>query len=134
MKMNRKITILGSGIALGVYVPALRLRDYLINKKYEVEVIILEELFTPIEKKKLLTNKQIFHSSFRIAKKAHQIAADMTRICDTNLVERLFNTWEKENQDKFVIVSGYWGELILEFQNRVSYKLYVDCIHKIAFY
>lgn len=39
-----KVTILASGIALGDYVPALLLRDNLIRRGAEAEVVLLESL------------------------------------------------------------------------------------------
>lgn len=129
MMTDNNITILGSGIALGVYIPALRLRDLLKSKGYAVQVIILEQLFGSDVLKKLDINKKMFHNNFRIAEKAHQIAGDMSAYCVDELKEKLFLTWKKEKIRKFIVFSGYWMPLIDDFSKVNKLELIVDCIH-----
>lgn len=129
MVTDKNIAILGSGIALGVYIPALRLRDYLKSKGYDVQIIILEQLFSADALGKLGVNKRVFHNNFRIAEKAHQIAGDMSAYCVDELKEKMFLMWKKEGVRRFIIFSGYWVPLIDEFRETSGQELKIDCIH-----
>ena len=126
MNTKKKIAILGSGIALGVYIPALRLRDYLRGLGYQVGVYILEELFPLQVQEKLIHNKQIFHKDFRLAKKAHQLPGDMTKSCAEDLVNKLFLYWEKERIERFVVFSGYWVEILQKYEELFGKELLID--------
>lgn len=129
MNTKRKIAILGSGIALGVYIPALRLKDYLKKLGYEVSAYILEELFPTHVQEKLIYNKQVFHKDFRIAKKAHQLPGNMSKNCAADLVDELFQAWQKEGIERFVVFSGYWIEILQQYEKIFGKSLIIDCFH-----
>ena len=128
-KPKDKIVILGSGIALGVYIPALRLRDYLRKYGYNVEVTILEEYFLNERYQKLKNNKKVFHENFRVAKKAHQIPGDMSQNCDEKKVNALINKWQEEKIRRFIIFSGYWVDIINRYEKLIQKTIIVDCFH-----
>ena len=62
-----KVTILASGIALGVYVPALLLRDNLVRHGIDAEVVLFESLYTNGKLEKVQQNKWHFHNNVRLA-------------------------------------------------------------------
>lgn len=122
------IEILGSGIALGVYVPPLLFLQSLEEKVYK-NFTIIEEIFTEDKCLKILENKKIFHKSFRIAKKAHQLPVAIEQCIDQEKLLYLFKRWEKEKVDLFCIFSGFWIDVLKIYQNYLGRQVNSVCIH-----
>jgi hypothetical protein len=121
------ITILGSGVALGVYIPAL-LVDYQLKKqKINTEFIVLEKYYTTESQEKLSLHKKAYHKSFSIALMAHKMTRDIQYSLEHELIDTLLRSWENENRLNFIIWSGFWIPIIEKYRDRVApQKLDID--------
>jgi hypothetical protein len=117
------VTILCSGVALGVYIPALLLNYQLQQQYLKTEVIILEHLYTPENQQKLKNHQQAYHQNFSMALMAHKMTRDIQVSLDDQLVDDLLNSWEAENKSNFIVWSGFWMPLIENYRNRVAPKV-----------
>lgn len=92
--MKKTIMILGSGVALGVYVPPLLLKQCW-ETKYRVEFEVIETLFLDSKLEKIIYNKKEFHYNSRIAIKAHQKKITYDNCYDREKILKTFNFGEK---------------------------------------
>jgi hypothetical protein len=124
---NQTITILCSGVALGVYIPALLVNYQLRRHKLNTEVIVLENYYTSESKEKLEFHKKAYHNNFSIALMAHKMTRDIQFSLDQELINSLLQNWEEENRRYFIIWSGFWMPIIEIYRNRVApQKLNID--------
>jgi hypothetical protein len=114
------VTILCSGVALGVYIPALLLDYQLKQHEIATEVVILEHLYTPESQQKLTEHKRAYHQRFEIALMAHKMTRDIQFSLDEELVNYLLNTWEREQRFNFIVWSGFWMPIIDRYRHRVA--------------
>lgn len=114
------VTILCSGVALGVYIPALLLNYQLQQHQLQTDVVILEHLYTPESQQKLKNHRQAYHKNFSMALMGHKMTRDIQVSLDDRLIENLLNTWEDENRRDFIVWSGFWMPLIEKYRNRVA--------------
>ncbi|HEX9060688.1 MAG TPA: UDP-glucuronosyltransferase, partial [Clostridia bacterium] len=128
--MNKStITILCSGVAMGVYIPALAVRHQLENLDTPSEVVVLESLISEEKRNKINDTKKIFHKNFRIAKKGHEMARDITSSLNPEIKSELFEKWKSENRRYFIVFSGFWMPLLLEFMDFVHpHEVYADLV------
>ena len=124
------VTILCSGVALGVYIPALLLNYQLKSKGLKTEVAVLESLYSDEKKRKILDNKKAFHNNFSVAKIGHKMAGDITQNIDCDLLNELFHSWKSSNKEKFIVFSGFWMPIIEAYQYIIAPKgIQVDLVH-----
>lgn len=127
---NTVVTILCSGVAMGVYIPGLALRYQLDNLHLDSEVVVLENLFVTEKRDKLNDTKKVFHKDFRIAQKAHQMAKDITPSLDETRVQELFGQWRSEGRYRFIVFSGFWLPILERYREYVKpHTLYADLVH-----
>lgn len=120
-----KVTILCSGVALGVYVPAL-LVDYKLRKLgLDTEVVVLESLFLEDKKSKINDNKLAFHKRFAFALMALNFAKDMVNNIDEEKLDELFFSWSAEKRRYFIVFSGFWMPIIESYRDEFK----VDCLN-----
>lgn len=124
------ITILCSGVALGVYIPAI-LTDYQLKKKgFRTEVVVLENLLLDEKKTKIKDNKKAFHQSFRVALAGQKLARDLMPLMDMDYVNEMLNRWALENRRNFIVFSGFWMSVIQEYLKRIEPEnANVDIVH-----
>jgi hypothetical protein len=121
------VTILCSGVALGVYIPALLLNYQLEQQQFKTDVVILEHLYTPESQQKLKSHKQAYHQNFSMALMAHRMTKDIQFSLDDELVNNLLSTWETEHRYNFIVWSGFWMPIIEKYRKRVDpQKVTVD--------
>ncbi len=127
---ENKVSILCSGVALGVYIPAI-LTDYkLRNLGAVTEVNILENLMTIDKKEKINDNKKAFHDSFRIALAGQKMARDLWPTFDAGSLEKLFRLWKDENRRLFMVFSGFWFPVLKEYMKKKGKADFrVDIVH-----
>jgi hypothetical protein len=119
---NPTVTILCSGVALGVYIPALLLNHQLQQQQLKTAVAILEHLYTPASQQKLNDHKRAYHQNFSMALMAHKMTKDIQFSLDRQLVDRLLSSWEIEGRCDFIVWSGFWMPIIEKYRQRVSPK------------
>ncbi|MDP4182945.1 MAG: UDP-glucuronosyltransferase [Bacillota bacterium] len=126
---NRIVTVLCSGVAMGVYTPALAVRHQLENNKIDTDVVVLESLYLEDKRNKINDTKKVFHKDFRIAKKAHEMAKDITPSLDKELVNELFANWRDQERQHFIVFSGFWMPILMKYREFVHpQKVYADLV------
>ncbi len=114
------ITILGSGVALGVYIPALLVNYQLRSQQLNTEVVVLENYYTSESKEKLSVHKKAYHNSFSTALMAHKMTKDIQFSLDRELVHSLLEKWENEKRCDFIVWSGFWMPILEKYRSRVA--------------
>lgn len=114
---NKMVTILCSGVALGVYNPALSVRYELLKFDISSEVVVLESLYKEDKRNKINESKKVFHNNFKIARKAHQMARDITPNLNSALMKEIFNKWKLEKRVNFIVFSGFWIPVLTDYMN-----------------
>lgn len=123
----RKVTVLGSGVALGVYIPALLLNHQLRELELKSEALILESYYTSESLEKLKAYKKAYHSNFSVALMGHRMTKDVSSSLDENLVNDLLQTWQRENRLNFIVWSGLWMPILEKYRNKIApQKLNLD--------
>jgi hypothetical protein len=121
-RTNPPITILCSGVALGVYIPALLLNYQLQQHQLPTEVVILEHLYTLESQQKLKSHQQAYHKNFSMALMAHKMTRDIQFSLDDQLVDSILTSWESEHRSNFIVWSGFWMPIIEKYRQRVAPK------------
>lgn len=132
---NKMTTILCSGVALGVYIPAMLLNHTLRKEKVLTDVVVLENLIMKEKKDKINDNKKAFHNSFAVALKGQKMARDIRPSLDEDIVQSLFEQWEREKRKDFIIFSGFWLPIIEDYLHKTGYTdSRIDLCHMDADY
>lgn len=126
--MKNITMILGSGVALGVYVPPLLLEQEL-KSKYLVEFEVIESLFLDSKLEKIIFNKKIFHNNSRIAVKAHQKTIEYSDCYDLQKIKMLFTLWEEKEIKHFIVFSGLWMFILKKYEEYIGKKINIECVH-----
>lgn len=126
--MKNTTVILGSGVALGVYVPPLLLEQALKNK-YAVEFEIIESLFLDSKLDRIVFNKKIFHENNRIAVKAHQKKIEYADCYDMKKIMMLFRLWREKRIQQFIIFSGLWIPILKKYESYIGNRITMECVH-----
>ncbi len=112
---SQTITILGSGVALGVYVPALLVHQQL-KKHLPADLVILEALYSDEKQALIQRRKQAFHKSFAAALMGQRMARDVRAELDPTRVQALFDSWAAQDRTEFLVFSGFWMSLLDEYR------------------
>lgn len=126
---RRTVSILCSGVALGVYVPGLLLRRDLRARGVAAEVFVLEALFPDSKRETVARSKVAFHQSFRMAVAAHRMARDVSPHLDEAVVAALLERWRGEERGAFVVLSGFWLPLLERYRELVRFPLTIELCH-----
>lgn len=113
-----RLTILCSGVALGVYVPGLLLERLLRQRGLATEVVVLENLLQAEHKARLRANKAAFHASFTVALAGQRLARDLRTVMDDALIEALFDGWDQSGATYFIVFSGFWIPVVEAYRAR----------------
>jgi len=105
--------LLGSRIALGVYVPAVSLKKELESRGDTADIICMEDLYEGRESV-MEETKRSFHQDFRLAEISYRMptrnVAAMDEEATTGLLERLAS----EKYDAVITFSGFWAGFLNE--------------------
>lgn len=112
------VNILCSGVALGVYVPALLLEQMLRRRGLATGVVVLENLLQAERKARLRANKAAFHADFAVALAGQKLARDLRPAMDDAQVEALFQRWDQAGATQFIVFSGFWLPVVEAYQER----------------
>lgn len=114
------VTILCSGAALGVYIPALLLNHQLRALGLKTEVEVLEVLYSTASLEKLQRHKQAFHENFALANMTHRMTGNVEASFDEQHLESLLTGWESDNRRDFIVWSGFWMPVVAQYRKRVA--------------
>ena len=106
------IEILTSGVALGVHVPGLLLRDRLREQGARAHVSVLERLMPAQTLATTARSKQAFHRDFRVALAGQKLARDASIATDGQAVDDLLRDWRAREVSRFVVFSGFWLPIV----------------------
>jgi hypothetical protein len=121
------VSILTSGVGLGVYIPALLVDRQLHKLGLAADVEVLENYYTPVRQKGHLAFRDAHHTNFALAQMAHRMVRDVQECLDPERVGLLIQSWAKEQRDHFIVWSGFWLPVIEEYRRQASNRhLYVD--------
>lgn len=115
---ERKVTILCSGVALGVYIPALLLRHQLAGLGLAAEVALLEDLYSAAGLDSLERLRDAFHERFELARIAQRMTTSVAPQLDRTRADALLAAWQEESRRDFIVWSGFWMPLIGEYRAR----------------
>lgn len=125
-----KVLVLGSSIALGVYVPAVWFCNNIKRQGIQCKMIYLESLYTKEKQELIQKNKLKFHKNFKVAKIAHVIDNKVESSVDTSLKEEFILECIKNEYDIVVCFSGFWISIMEELvQRNYIYKDRIKCVH-----
>lgn len=113
--MSERISILCSGVALGVYVPGLLLGESIARNGGDYDAFVLESLFSEDKLEMVLRNKKAFHASFRVALTGQKIPNNIGSSIDEKKKSLLFRRWQEEGRHKFIVFTGFWLNLLEEY-------------------
>ena len=103
--------ILGSGIALGVYVPALSLKKQLEALGHSADLCCLEDLYRDKETV-MEETKRSFHRDFRLAKISYRMPVRNQAAVDPDAAEAFLKKAAERKYDAVVTFSGFFSQLL----------------------
>ena len=128
--MDKHTAILCSGITLGVYNPALIVRNKLREMGKEPAVFVLENLFRHEKQNSISKMKQMFHKSFKFALMGQRASKTVDDNCDPDFLKQLFQRWHDSGINHFIVFSGFWMSILEEYQKQNSQSSYrIDIYH-----
>jgi hypothetical protein len=121
------VTILTSGIGLGVYIPALLIARQMRALGAAAEVETLESFYTTLGRAGHERHQQAFHKDFALALLGHRMARGVDGSLDEPRLAELLARWAGESRRSFVVWSGFWLPILARYQARVGEPLHIDC-------
>jgi hypothetical protein len=112
--------ILCSGVALGVYNPALILKNALEAEGQSCRIFVLENLHDNKRRDNIMKVKQAFHRNFLLACNSQKKTGDIADTFDLHLIEELSAQWETDGIRVFCVFSGFWLPVIKFHKQRHS--------------
>jgi hypothetical protein len=121
------VTILASGVALGVYVPALLLANQLQRYNIPTEICVLESYYKSECLQGLLKHKLAYQQNFSLALTARKIPHDIRASLDMNSIQVLLKNWHNEQRKHFIVWSGFWLPILEDYSSQVNlHSLNID--------
>jgi hypothetical protein len=121
------VSILTSGIGLGVYIPALLIQRRMAQLDARADVEVLERYFTADAQRRQLALQRACRESFALAQMAHRMTRDVGDALDEARVDELLRRWASEGRRHFMVWSGFWLPLVERYRALVSAPLHIDC-------
>lgn len=125
----KKVLLLSSSLALGVYTPAKILQDELRYLNIETDIHIVEGLFHTDKKINIEENKRRFGENFKLAKAAHAMPNHFTKSIDESLKEPCFKKWNAGNYSLIIVLSGFWLDLVNEYDSNYAHNSKIILLH-----
>ncbi|MBP3895005.1 MAG: hypothetical protein J6D07_00915 [Mogibacterium sp.] len=130
----KRYLLLGSRIALGVYVPAVSLKKELEKRGFAAEIICLEDFYKGKDEVIEETKKSL-HEDFRLAKMSYRLPTWNLAAADEDALAGLMNRVRDEGYDAIVTFSGFWVDFLNELADTCPfYKDRIYAVHMDAGY
>jgi len=113
------VTILTSGIGLGIYIPALLIQRQLERQGLAVEVEVLEGYYTPDSLRRYLAHKEACRANFALAQLSHRMSRGVQHCLDPERLDQLLSGWAREGREHFIVWAGFWLPILQEYRQRV---------------
>lgn len=117
------ITILTSGVGLGVYVPALLNQRDLRAAGRQAEVEVLESFYDEAQLSSHLAHREAFRDNFKLAQLANRMPKSTA--LESARVDTLLQRWARQGRQRFIVWSGFWLPVLQRYQAHVP-ALQVD--------
>jgi hypothetical protein len=124
MDDNPRVSILSSGIGLGVYVPALLIHQQLVGLQADLEV--LEAYYTPENEERLVALQRACRESFDLALMGHRMTRGVEHCLDAARMEALLDRWAHEGRTDFMVWSGFWLPVLEQYRSRIGAPLHIE--------
>lgn len=125
-----KVGILCSGVALGVYIPALHIYRDLKKTEIPSKLYVLEDLLPDDKKSKINQNKIAFHRSFAVAKMGQRVSGDIMTGIDRDKLTGIFNSWAADEINRFIVISGFWISILETYRSLFpQIQFTAECLH-----
>lgn len=125
-----EITVLGSGVALGVYIPALLTARRLVRHGVAAEVEVIERCYNAASREQLERFRQAYHRDFSLALLGHRSTRDIRPSLDEDAVAGLLERWRHEGRRHFAVWSGFWLPILdryrREYRESAPGRLEID--------
>ncbi len=115
-----QVTILGSGVALGVYIPALLVERQLALRGVASETAVVETLYQDASRARLWEHKRAYHRDFSMALLAQRMTRSVGSSLDDGRVEALLARWQEEERRNFIVWSGFWMPILESYRRRIA--------------
>ncbi|MFL5282063.1 MAG: hypothetical protein ACJ8AW_14020 [Rhodopila sp.] len=115
------VTILTSGIGLGVYIPALLIQRQLAGGGIDADVEVLEAWFTAKSLEQLVAYREACQRNFALAQIGHRMARSVESDLDRARLDALLDSWAGQGRTNFIIWSGFWLPVLEEYRRRVPH-------------
>jgi hypothetical protein len=120
------VTILGSGVALGVYVPALLVDRHLARRGVATETLVVESLYSAEGLAMLERCRVAYQRRFALALLAHRMLRDLAPAFDEARIDALIDRWQAEDRRRFVVWSGLWIPVLQRYREIAHGPLDID--------
>lgn len=121
-----EVVILTSAVGLGVYIPALLIRQQLRHYSISVTVEVLEDFYSDTQQQSHLAHAQAHHTNFSLAQLAHRMVRDVQGSVNQEKLQDLLVRWTSQNCRHFIIWSGFWLPILTHFQQITEWNLKLD--------
>jgi hypothetical protein len=121
------VSILTSGIGLGVYIPALLIQRQMRALGVTVDVETLERYYSPNSQRRHLAHKKAYHHNFRLALIAHRMARSVESCLEQPRIDELLRRWIAEGRKDFIVWSGFWLPILERYRQLTDSSLQIDC-------
>jgi len=121
------VSILSSGVGLGVYVPALLVQRQLRSRGVAADVETIEACYSPDCQRRHLAHQRACHQNFGLAALAQRMVRGVGDCLDPQRVDALFRRWSAEGRKDFIVWSGFWLPVLERYRQMSSAALGIDC-------
>lgn len=128
MSASPVATILTSAVGLGIYIPALLVRERLRTLGHAADVEVLEEHYEPSRLQAHVAHRKAHHDNFALAQLANRMARDVQHCLTADRVQALLARWAGEQRSRFIVWSGFWLPLLERYRALVP-QLRLDIDH-----
>ncbi|MFJ6695333.1 hypothetical protein ACIQM4_04575 [Streptomyces sp. NPDC091272] len=123
------IAVLTSGVALGVHVPGLLLRQRLAEHGVPAAVYVLEAYWEQADRDRLARSREVFQRDFRIALATQRLRRRHDELVPAEARQRVFAAWQAAGVTRFVVLSGFWLPVVEAYVRETGREVAVDTCH-----
>jgi len=127
MRGSLPVSILTSGIGLGVYIPALLVQRQMRALGVTADVETLEFYYSPDSQRRHLAHKKAYHHDFRLALMAHRMTRGVAGSLEQPRIDELVRRWIAEGRKDFIVWSGFWLPILERYRQLSGARLQIDC-------
>lgn len=113
------VTILTSGIGLGVYIPALLIERQLNALAVNADVEVIEGYYTAGSLRRHIAFREASRQNFALAQMANRMTRPVLEHLDMAAVDALLTRWAEQRRTEFIVWAGFWLPILEDYRRRV---------------